>query len=286
MRINVIANIYREDALAATQIAADWMAARDIRVLAEMETAARTKIPLAHTDEFSDADLVIAFGGDGTLIRAAQLCSLRGTPILGVYYGRFGFVTQCKGDELPTMVQAFLAGEAKIESRMMLQAELIRGKNSITEIHALNELVLQRSVTARLMTYSVTIDGITLTSYPADGVIVSTATGSTGYALSAGGPILDPNVQAMLLTALAPHTLSARPLILRPDSVIELAVQSDGDSVFSADGQTRLHILKGDRIRVKQSPRVTNLVSVEKNDFLLKLRQLLFWSHSVIGDEE
>ncbi len=262
------------------------MEARGIHVLAELETASRTKLQSAHAGEFSDAELVIAFGGDGTLIRAAQLCAERGTPILGVYYGRFGFVTQCKGEELPTMVQAFIGGEAVIESRMMLKAELIRGNHPITEIHALNELVLQRSATARLMTFSVSIDGISLTRYPADGIIISTPTGSTGYSLSAGGPILDPNVQAMLLTALAPHTLSGRPLIVRPDSEIELSVLSDGDSVFSADGQTRLHILKGDQIRVKQSPRVTNLVSVEKNDFLLKLRQLLFWSHSVLGDDE
>ncbi len=286
MRVHVIANIYREDALEATQRAADWLKEKGISVVAEHETASRTKIKAATTAEFPEAELVIAFGGDGTLIRAAQLCSERGTPILGVYYGRFGFVTQCKGEELPNMVQAFIAGEAQIESRMMLKAELVRANHTVTEIHSLNELVLQRSVTARLMTFGVAIDGIHLTSYPADGIVVSTSTGSTGYSLSAGGPIMDPGVQALLLTALSPHTLSARPLIVKPDSTIDLFVQSDGDAVLSADGQTRLHILKGDKIRVVRSPRVTNLVSVEKDDFLLKLRQLLFWSHSVLGDEE
>ncbi len=114
--------------------------------------------------------------------------------------------------------------------------------------------------------------------------MVSTPTGSTAYNLSAGGPIMDPTVQALIFTAIAPHTLTARTLVLRHDSEIHLAVQSDGDAVLSADSQKRLHLLSGDAVRVTRSPRVTNLVSVEENDFLVKLGHRLFWSQGLLGE--
>jgi NAD+ kinase len=135
-----------------------------------------------------------------------------------------------------------------------------------------------------MMTFRVEVDGNRLTSYPADGVMVVTPTGSTAYNLSAGGPILDPKVQAMVLTAIAPHTLSARPLVLSPDSEIRLEVTADGEAVLSADAQTRLHLLSNDEIRVTKSPRVTNLLSVDKNDFLNKLAERLLWSQSIFGE--
>ena len=285
-RVNLIANIHRPDALMATGRCAKWLTNRGYQVAIEPDSGRQMDIPVVGPDAFGHADLVVAFGGDGTLIRAAHLCSETGAPILGVYYGRFGFVTQCTPDEVESSISAFFEGESAIESRMMISAQLRRGGNEITNIHALNEIVLQRAANARMMTIGVSIDNHRLTSYPADGVMVSTPTGSTAYNLSAGGPILDPNIQAIVLTALSPHTLSARPLVLRPDSEIVFSVQSRGDSLLSADGQSRLHILSGDEMHIRRSPRVTNLVSVEKDDFLIKLGQRLFWSHSMLGDDD
>jgi NAD+ kinase len=233
---------------------------------------------------FADCDLVVTFGGDGTLIRAAHLCSEKSTPILGVYYGRFGFVTQCRGSELGACLSDFFDGKVDFEERLMLQTELFRSGQSVATLHALNEVVVQRAVTVRMLTFEVNVNGHRLTSYPADGVMVSTATGSTAYNLSAGGPIVDPSVKALMLTALAPHTLSARALILSPDSEILLRLQSEGDAVLSADGQTRLHLLSGDEVVIKRSPRVTRLMCVEKDDFLIKLSERLFWSQSIHGE--
>jgi NAD+ kinase len=284
LRVNLVANIHRPDALQAATDAADWLRQRDFEVGFEPESARSLGTEASVGDSFGEANLVVAFGGDGTLIRAAHLCAEHGTPILGVYYGRFGFVTQCTGQDIRTCIDVALAGEAKIESRMMLEAELLRAGHGVANIHALNEVVLQRAVTARMMSFLVRIDGHVLTSYPADGVLISSPTGSTAYNLSAGGPIMDPTVQAVALTAIAPHTLSARTLILRPESEIHLKIQSDGDAVLSADGQTRLHILSGDEVRVTKSSRVTNLVVVEKDDFLIKLGQRLFWSKGLVGD--
>lgn len=131
--------------------------------------------------------------------------------------------------------------------------------------------------------FEVSVDELALTTYPADGVMVSTPTGSTGYNLSAGGPILDPSLNCLALTALAPHTLSARPLVLSSNSVIRFKVTLEGDAVLSADGVTRLHLLTGDEVVVRKSERVTNLVCLEKRDFLRKLNERLFYGQNLLG---
>jgi NAD+ kinase len=284
LRIHLLVNHHRSDALAAASEAAKWLTGGGHQVASDRESADLLKLPRAEPGEFSNCDLVVTFGGDGTLIRAAHLCSENGTPILGVYYGRFGFVTQCTNEHLTGCLEGFFAGNCQIEPRMMLQVDLVRGGKSIATIHALNEMVLQREVMVRMMTFEVLINRHRLTVYPADGVMLATPTGSTAYNLSAGGPICDPHVQALVLTALAPHTLSARPLILNPESEVLVKVSTDGDAVLSADGQVRLHILSGDQVRVCRSPRVTNLLTVDPDDFLIKLGNRLFWSQSILGD--
>lgn len=278
MRINLLVNTHRADAMEAARRTVRLLSEHSIEVGADVDSAPNLDVAAIHAKHLADADLVVSFGGDGTLIRAASLCSEKGTPILGVYYGRFGFVTQCVADEMGVCLSQFLDGQARVEERMMLQTELVRGGDIVATLHSLNETVLQRDVTARMMTFSVSVNGRALTSYPADGILVATPTGSTGYNLSAGGPIVDPSVTAMILTAIAPHTLSARPLILSGDNEITLGLQAEGDAVLSSDGQVRLHLLSGDEVRIKRSPRVTRLLSVDPSDFLVKLGDRLLWS--------
>ncbi|HWD37230.1 MAG TPA: NAD(+)/NADH kinase [Fimbriimonas sp.] len=286
MRIHLVANVHRPDALAAAESASKWIINRGIEFAVEPETARHVKLPVIASEHFAEADLVLAFGGDGTLIRAAHLCSERGTPILGVYYGRFGFVTQCTDENLEKCVVDVIEGRGHIESRLMLEASLLRAGHPVASLYALNEVVLQRSISTRMLTFRVTVDGYPLTSYPADGVLVSTPTGSTAYNLSVGGPIVDPTLEALVLSAIAPHTLSARSLILRTDSVIDLSLETSfGESILSADAQTRLHVLPGDEVKIRRSERVTNLVIVESEDFLVKLRQRLLWSKGMFGEE-
>jgi NAD+ kinase len=284
VRVHFVTNAYRPDAQVAAHRVACWLLEQGVEVGGDADTAASAHMPVVEKADFGNADLVIAFGGDGTLIRAAHLCASSGTPILGVYFGRFGFVTQCTEEGLETCLTEFLAGRYSIERRMMLDAELIRGTRILAPLNALNEIVMQRDVTARMMTFQVIVDGQVLTSYPADGVIISTPTGSTAYNLSAGGPILHPKVEALVLNAIAPHTLNARTLVLHADSEIRVRVESHGDAVLSADGQTRLHLLSGDEVRVRRSSLVTNLVTVQKDDFLIKLGQRLLWSYSHLGE--
>lgn len=286
MRVHLMLNPHRKDAVQAAEQTGAWLKKGGHDVATDSESGRHISLPAVSDEEFAVADLVVAFGGDGTLIRAAHLCSERGTPILGVYYGRFGFVTQCLGNEVRPCIQSFFRGDCPVESRMMVQAGLTRSHHAIADVHALNEIVLQRDASSPMMTFCVEIDGRQLTQYPADGVLVATPTGSTAYNLSAGGPIMDPRVEALAVTAIAPHTLTARTLIIAPHSEVKLAVKSSGDAVLSADGQARLHLLPGDEVTIRKSPRVTNLVSVERDDFLIKLSQRLQWSQSMLGEHE
>ncbi len=290
MRANLVVNSHRPDAIEAAGVAARLLVSRNVEVGVEAAAAAAVRGRPVVPTSVPDADLVVAFGGDGTLIRAAHLCSERGTPLLGVHYGRFGFVTQCRPEDLDAALLAFFAGDYRLDRRMMLHTELRRKGTLLASLHTLNESVLQRAVTDRMLTFEVEVDGRLLTAYPADGVMVSTPTGSTGYSLSAGGPVLDPSLEAMLLNAIAPHTLSARPLVLSPDATVVLRLRNEdgagGDTVLSGDAQTRLHLLGGEEVVVRRSSRTTNLVVVHPGDFLAKLSRHLLWSRGLMESND
>jgi NAD+ kinase len=280
----IIANARRADAVHSARQVASELAGAGVSILAERDSAPALTLDAVPPEQFGRCDVLMAFGGDGTLIRAAHGGARFGTPIIGVYFGRFGFVTQCTAEDALRVALDFVAGRYRTDDRMMLRAELMRSGQTVAELHALNEISLQRSVDARMMVFRVEVDDTPLTTYPADGILVCTATGSTAYNLSAGGPILEPHLEAMVLTAIAPHTLSSRPLVLGPQSRLVLRVGTEGEAVLAADGITRLHILSGDTIRVTRSDRVTRLVVVKDNDFLHKLGQRLFWSKGLVEE--
>ncbi len=261
----------------------DLLRQKGLAVFADRESASAIGVESVSPEVFPACDLVVTFGGDGTLIRAAHMCAARGTPILGVYYGRFGFVTQCLPHEVGAAVSQFLDDQATIDERMMVQTEILRGDKVVATLHSLNETAVQRSATTRMLTFEVLVNGKILSRYPADGVMVATPTGSTAYNLSAGGPVVDPSIAAMLIVAIMPHTLSARPLVSRPDATIEILIESRGDAVLSCDGQSRLHLLSGDVVKVTRSPRTTRLVSVDESDFYEKLAQRFQWSKGPKG---
>lgn len=275
MTAGILVNVHRADAVEAARRAASWLASRGHQVGVERESAAYTHLEPFSPAQLLECDLMICFGGDGTLIRASHLCAVKGIPILGVFYGSFGFVTPCEPDDMEAALERFEAGDAQLETRMMIQAELIRGGQVVTALHLLNEAVVQRAATARILTFEVRVNGHLIAKYPADGVMAATPTGSTAYSLSAGGPIVDPRMEALLITAVMPHILSARPLVLPADSSVEIDVESSrehpGGAVLSCDGQSRLHLLHGDKVRVTRSPRVTRLVKPLGDDFLEKL---------------
>lgn len=282
LRVHLLVNLFRPDAVTAARQVVKLLTSRGATAFADHESAGEVGVESVIPEAFGDADLVIAIGGDGTLIRAAYLVGARCTPIMGIHYGRFGFVTQVEPEQAESSIIEFLEGKARIEKRMMVKTELVRGAEIVAELHALNETVVQRSAVTRMLTFDVHVDGSQVSRYPADGVMVATPTGSTAYNLSAGGPVVDPRMEALILTAIMPHTLSSRPLVLRADSVIKIKVESREESVLSADGHSRLHLLSGDYVRITKSDRVACLVTTEAGDFFGKLSDRLQWSHGSI----
>lgn len=199
----------------------------------------------------AEFDLLIAVGGDGTLLRAAHLCAPWGVPILGVNLGSLGFLIQIQRDEWRTTFDLLLKGESWIENRMMLRAEHWRGKTSLGNWHALNEAVVCRGQYVRPLRLSANVDGRLLTAYVADGLIAATPTGSTAYALAAGGPILPPELRNILLVPIAPHLSVDRGVVLSEGSSVSITVQGDGNAVLCVDGQTPIRLAENDRVEVR-----------------------------------
>ncbi|MFN3730216.1 MAG: NAD(+)/NADH kinase [Fimbriimonadaceae bacterium] len=281
MRFGFLVNESRPDAIVGAKEAVEWLHERGHVVVATASLAQEIGAEAVEREALGSCDLAVSFGGDGTMMRAAHACSESGVPILGVNYGRFGFVAPCAAADVVRHLEAFLAGRGEIEERMMLQADLYRGANVVTSMHSLNEVSLQRS-SAPMLTTRVKVDERVLTTYPADGVLVATPTGSTGYNLSAGGPVVHPSVQAMILVAVAPHTLSARPLILGADSVVTLELVQPKEAAVTIDGQSGISAFAGDRVVVTRSPRRARLFLLERDDFLQKLSDKLFWSKGMV----
>jgi len=201
-------------------------------------------------------DLILTAGGDGTILRAAQIVLSSDIPITGINMGTLGFLTEIKADEVMTILPDLLSGKGWLDKRAMLDAELIPAdSSSVRHFTALNDVVLARGAVARLVQVKTVIDGQFLTSYRSDGVIVASATGSTGYSLAAGGPILYPECEDMLLVPIVPHLGLDHSLVLPPSSQIELQLVSNLQSTLSIDGHINLPVDGGTRIKVNLSPR-------------------------------
>lgn len=199
----------------------------------------------------SDTDLCIALGGDGTLLRAGHLCAPLHIPILGINLGRFGFLTEVKRTEWPSMLPLLMEGRYWLEGRMMLQATHLRVGNTLGSWSVLNEVVICRGQFVRPVTLRAQVDGYPLATYIADGLIVSTPTGSTAYALAVGGPIMPPDLRNILIVAVAPHLSVDRAIILSEGSVVNVTVHTTHQAVFSVDGQPPVSMADGDEVRVE-----------------------------------
>lgn len=197
-----------------------------------------------------DFDLLVAVGGDGSMLRAGHLCAPSGVPILGVNLGRLGFLIQVDRKEWREYFEKLFKGEAWIENRMMLQAEHVRAGESLGKWHALNEVVVGRGSILRPVHLAASVDGRQLTTYVADGLIAATPTGSTAYALAAGGPILPPELRNILLVPIAPHLSVDRGVVLSEGSSVSIAVQGE-NSVLSIDGQPPINLMEDDRVDVR-----------------------------------
>lgn len=226
-----------------------------------------------------NVDLVVVAGGDGTLLSVARTAAPRGIPILGVNLGSLGFLTELQPEELFQNLERMVAGHYDIEERRTLRVRLLRGRRKVREHNALNDVVLAKSALARMVNLEVTVDRHAVASYTSDGLIISTATGSTAYSLSAGGPILDPRVRAFIVTPICPHSMSYRPLVV-PGSVevrVRLHATSDEEVFVTLDGQIGYPVLTGESVVVDEHPASVKLVRVSGRSFFEVLRRKLGW---------
>jgi NAD+ kinase len=224
-------------------------------------------------------DLIVTVGGDGTLLRAARLAFPRPVPLLGINLGRLGFLADLSPQQVATGLDAILRGSFEQEERAVLHCEFVREAAIVSAQPALNDIVIQRWNTARLITLHTYVDGRFVHTQRADGMIVSTPTGSTAYALSGGGPIVEPRVPAIVLVPICPHTLTNRPLVI-PDSArieIDVAAGDVGDSRVTADGNGMPGWQPGDRIRIARHPATVRLLHPAGHDHFATLRAKLQW---------
>jgi NAD+ kinase len=227
------------------------------------------------------ADMIVALGGDGTMLRVARELAGRPTPILGVNLGGLGFLTSVRSHELLPVMDQVLAGNYQVTNRHTLRATIFRdGKRRQTH-HALNDAVIARGATSRVVGLSLFVDGEWLTEYTCDGIILATATGSTAYSLSAGGPILLPSAAAYVMTPICPHALTNRSIIINEESVVRCRVtRGTGQLVLTVDGQVEDRLRVGDEVEVRGGRHTVQLVTPTGHADFEVLRQKLKWSGS------
>jgi NAD+ kinase len=262
----------------------DWLRRRRYTVLVDPETASYVSGE-APTPRAAIADhnpqFVIVLGGDGTLLAAARVLARSAIPLLAVNLGSLGFLTEVPLAELYPNLQSVIDGSCAVDSRAMLHCELWRKQTLIAEYDALNDVVTAQGTIARMTEYMVEVDGVFVSNYKADGLIVCTPTGSTAYSLAAGGPVLVPTVKALVITPVSPHALTNRPLVVPDTSKITVtAVLRQQEAVLTVDGQIGLDLQDDDQIRCQRSQYCVKLLRVpDRHKFFEVLRNKLHWGH-------
>ena len=255
---------------------------RGIEILMDPLTAGASRSRPDATLEMAElpsrADLAVVVGGDGTLIAAARLMAERGVPLVGVNLGRLGFLTDIPADGMDAAIAAVLAGDFTPEERTLLSGAVRRGSQTLFSTLAMNDIVVSRGAMGSMIEFAVTVDGEFIYSLRADGLIVATPTGSTAYALSAGGPILHPALQAIALVPISPHTLSNRPVAIRGSSRVEVTLVRGLDARANFDVQAHWQLEQGDVVSVAAAARPAILLHPKGYRYFSMLRQKLRWN--------
>jgi NAD+ kinase len=278
--VKTLALVAKRDTPQAVEIAREIRARfPDRTVLAEEHLAKALGWEVEPDDSVgSRADLLVVLGGDGTLIHGARLLKGRPTPILGVNLGSLGFMTEIPVDEVFSTLEDVLAGQFRTESRLKLLCRVYRNGEVIAEDEVLNDVVINKGALARIADHEMSIDGQYVTTYKADGVIISTPTGSTAYSLSAGGPIVHPAVDGMIVTPICSHALTQRPLVIPGEKVITIDLTRGVEDVYvTLDGKSGYPMQPNDRVEVMRSSNRAFLIRNPKRGYFSILRQKLRW---------
>lgn len=258
----------------------EWFAEHGYKVLMDQETAAyASNEHVMSRDQIGEErpDFALVLGGDGTLLSASRAISKAGVPILAVNLGSLGFLTEVTLGELYPTLDMVDGGRCPVEQRSLVECRLLRGEDTIEHCYALNDVVVNKSAIARLVGFDLFIDDVFVFHYKADGVIISTPTGSTAYSLAAGGPILMPSVDAFVITPVCPHSLTHRPLVVRDSVEVRMIIQSGEEEAFlTIDGQVGLPVRHGDHVVCRKADHKVKLLRLRKTFFDV-LRSKLKW---------
>ncbi len=284
-RVGVLVKPHQPEATKTICALVEWCAAHGIAVaggprMEREEVEAQTGCAvetLEYEKLVESVDLLVVLGGDGTMIATARMIGERGVPVLGVNYGTFGYLAEFSSDELIPALESVLAGTYTIESRLMLSAEVYRGDERVLGGRVLNDVVIGKSALARIIEIDTWIDKQFVNRFRADGLIISTPTGSTAYNLSAGGPVIYPSMNAVVITPICPHTLSNRPLVVSDESKFEFVLKTKEDVALTLDGQIGLPLEVEDRVHVRKSAMTFNLIQASTRNYFDVLRNKLRW---------
>jgi NAD+ kinase len=214
-------------------------------------------------ERIAHLDLLVTLGGDGTILRVARVAAPCGVPILGINFGRRGFLAEIEPEEALEKVPLVLEGDCWLEERMMLQAELFRGGERLGTYEALNDVFVGRGAMPKVVRLAVSIDGNSLTTYVADGTLVATPTGSTAYSLAAGGPVIAPQMRSLLFVPIVPHLTPVHSLVLPPEARVRVQIFTDYDAVLTIDGQVNVELRDGDSVEATASPHTTPFIRLQ-----------------------
>ena len=280
-KVGIISKPRKETIAAVVPRLVEWLRARNLEVFYDQETAAcivpgGPEVP--REDLPARTDMIILLGGDGTLLAAARMMGASSVPILPVNLGGLGFLTSVTLEELYPVLEEVLAGNHRISERVLLEAEVLRDGQVIERQRALNDAVLNKAALARIIDLELFIEGDYVCSYKADGLIVSTPTGSTAYSLAAGGPIVYPVLDAFIITPICPHSLTNRPLVVPDTMRIEIDFRCGDESVYlTVDGQVGIELKEGDRIAIGKAQNKLRVIRPVKKTYFHILRNKLKW---------
>ena len=272
--IGLIINSYKEQIVHIGRQVIALLREQNVHVLAMGEEADALKIPAVQAEQFcNEAQIVLVIGGDGTMLRAARTVYGKEIPILGINQGYLGFLTEVEVEHLDKALEQLLSGSYQVERRMMLNATVYRDGVCIADVNALNDMVVTKGALSRIIRTELYLDNEMVERHYGDGLIFSTPTGSTGYSLSAGGPIVYPSVDVCIMAPICSHSLVSRPMIFSPDHTLTVRMESVGaPAMLTVDGQNGVELQQGDLIHIKKAEHDTCLVVLEQRNFFAVLQ--------------
>lgn len=274
-KITIILNYKNEETITFAQKIREFLENKGVELLVPEDKPGYSLSDSANVD-FSAADIALLLGGDGTLLAVSKYLSAYDVPMLAINMGNVGFLSEVEKEEIPQALIALLSDEYIIDERMMIQGSIYRNKRQIACLSALNDLVINNGIYSRTIVLDLFVDGQEVTSNRADGMIISTPTGSTAYSLSAGGPIVLPQLSSILITPVCPHTFFSRPIVLPPDSTIKIIYRSEsGNAALTADGQTSNLLEMNDEIYISTLEQKTKLIRLKKYNFFERVKNKL-----------